>query len=140
MLLIVKDVKNSIKNSNNIFCGITHNNCEKEAYCMEETRNSPLAELLSRDSDSREFFAGLSPELRKGLMRQDTDTFETLKSCAENYKKDGFSSSEESYDYYNPACSAHDCTGLIPSGSDKKREHFDDYKQLYPFGVPPCSD
>lgn len=102
---------------------------------MHENENSPLTELLSRDGHSREFFCSLSPELRKSLMKRDVGTFETLRDCADNYQCGD--NVEEIYSSLNSACSANDCTGLIPAGSDKTADSFEEFKEIYPFLNPP---
>ena len=50
---------------------------------MEENRK--LTELLGRDRESRDFFASLSPELRRLLMARDIGNFETLKKAVEDH-------------------------------------------------------
>lgn len=107
---------------------------------MDNKNSSKLAQLLAQDPESRDFFTSLSHELRCSLMKQDISTFEHLKECAlqyhsgDNYETDSF------FDYYNPVCSSNDCTGLIPQGSNKTSEGFDEYKNIYPFSNPPHSE
>lgn len=40
---------------------------------------------------------------------------------------------DEDYLDISGSCSAHDCTGLIPSG-EEKTEDLDEYKELYQYG------
>lgn len=106
---------------------------------MPNNEKDTLAEYLSKDSEGRAFFAELSPKLRAVLLKKDISAFEHLRSCSETYGSNSKEFDEECYNYYNPACSANDCTGLIPTGSDKTAGDFDEFKELYPFSVPPQS-
>ncbi|WP_124100417.1 hypothetical protein [Ruminococcus sp. Marseille-P6503] len=97
---------------------------------------SSLSDLIRKDSSSREFFNSLSPELQSSLLERDIETFEELALCAGRYRKNSPDSRTVPFEAYNPSCSANDCTGLIPSGSDQSTESFDSYKELYPFSNP----
>lgn len=102
---------------------------------MLEEKNSSLTQLLSQDKASLDFFASLSPDLRKSLMKSDISLFEHLKNCSDKYGVSQDYLEEEMLNYYNPACSACDCTGLIPKGENQNTSEIDNYKKIENFGV-----
>lgn len=104
---------------------------------MSGNQHLCLTDLLDRDPSSNEFFYSLSPTLQKELMNRDVGTFEELQKCAEQYRRKAADTTTDETAYFNPSCSANDCTGLIPSGSNRSLEDFDGYKNLYPFSNPP---
>ncbi|MBP1534329.1 MAG: hypothetical protein IK999_09420 [Ruminococcus sp.] len=82
-----------------------------------------LTKLLARDAESREFFATLSPELRRLLMKHDISNFETLRDAAAHcttcaVPKDG-----------GNTASATEMTGAVPSGSDMTHGDWVDMKK-----------
>lgn len=103
-------------------------------------KNSSLSDLINKDSSSREFFNSLTPELQSSLLERNIETFEQLALCAGQYKNNLPDTRTVPFDSYNPSCSANDCTGLIPSGSNQSSESFEFYKQLYPFSNPSHND
>lgn len=96
-----------------------------------------LSQLINSDSSCMEFYRSLTPSLQQSLLSKNTDTFLQLKECWEQ----GHRHTQDSgmYSYYNPSCSANDCTGLIPAGANQSEEDFETYKNLYPFEVPPSA-
>lgn len=99
-----------------------------------------LTDLLDQDVSSSEFFYSLSPQLQKTLLKKDISTFEELQKCAAQYRSKAAQEARNDFDYYNPACSATDCTGLIPTGSNRSYEDYNIYKEIYPFANPPHPD
>jgi hypothetical protein len=99
---------------------------------MENSENKRLTELLSTDSESREFFSKLSPELRKALMKKDVNVFESLKRCADCSGGESMANRQT----MNPACPTGECTGLAAQGGDMSTEEFEEYKQIFPFADP----
>lgn len=91
--------------------------------------HSPLTSLLCQDSESRAFFSTLSPELRRLLLKQDISTFSTLKSCAEIYAS---AKGEPAHPVDMHSCSATECTGIFPSGSQLTGEDYDSLDDLKP--------
>lgn len=104
---------------------------------MSENVHLCLSDLLDSDISSYEFYNTLSPELQKELKNKDIRTFEELQNCAKKYRKNDEDSRGEILDYYNPASSATDCTGLIPNGANYSDEDIKIYKSIYPFSNPP---
>lgn len=102
-----------------------------------DNRNN-ISKIINSDSGCMEFYQSLTPSLQQSLLSRNADTFLQLKECWEQTHRQ--SKSNVTYSYYNPSCSANDCTGLIPSGSDQSVYDFENYKDLYPFEVPPSSD
>lgn len=97
-----------------------------------------LSDLLDQDVSSNEFFNTLSPNVQKRLLQKDIRSFEELQKCAKAYKKNDWENQpDDLFDEYNSACSAGDCTGLIPTGSNLSNDEFDSYKDIYPFSNPP---
>ena len=76
---------------------------------------SKLTELLSRDRESREFFASLSPELRKMLMKQNIGNFQALERAVNECGGRTFAAAEVSH---GQAASPAECTGAVPRGAD----------------------
>lgn len=108
---------------------------------MPENIHLCLSDLLDQDVSSNEFFNTLSPNLQKILLEKDIRSFEELQKCAKLYRaNDPKSQNDYSFDVYNPACSAGDCTGLIPNGANLTDDEFDSYKDIYPFSNPPYPD
>ena len=54
-------------------------------------------------------------------------------------KTDKFDVSKDPFYTLNTTASAHECTGLVPSGTGKPEE-LAAYKELYPFGQPELSE
>lgn len=104
---------------------------------MSENVHLCLSDLLDSDVSSNEFYNTLSPEVQKKLQNKDIRTFEELQKCAKAYRKNEEDNRGEILDYYNPASSATDCTGLIPRGANYSDEDFENYQQIYPFSNPP---
>lgn len=59
-----------------------------------------------------------------------------LEKCSRQYRPDS-TAEPDAQDEFMSACSAYDCTGLIPRGSNESADEFEAYKQLYPFSDPP---
>ncbi len=78
-----------------------------------------LTELLCGDRSSREFFAGLSPELRRLLMERDIGNFKALKRAADECGGRTFAADRADV---GKAASASECTGAVPQGSDMSCE------------------
>lgn len=104
---------------------------------MSENVHLCLSDLLDSDTSSFEFYNTLSPELQQMLKDEDIRTFEELQKCAKEYRENDEDRRGEILDYYNPASSTMDCTGLIPRGANYSDEDFEIYKQIYPFSNPP---
>lgn len=107
---------------------------------MQENIHLCLSDLLDQDVSSNEFYNTLSPEVQRHLQDKDIRTFEELQKCAKAYRKNEKDMRGEFLDYYNPASSWGDCTGLIPNGADLTSDDFDNYQQIYPFANPPAPD
>lgn len=97
-------------------------------------QNHKLTELLSRDSESREFFSSLPTGLRKRLVKQDIGCFEALKGSADFYSPEPVTAPNN--DFYSPSVSAMECTGLIPDGSDLSEDKWRSFNELHQFGGP----
>ena len=80
---------------------------------MEENRK--LTELLGRDRSSREFFATLSPELRRLLMARDIGNFKALKKAVTECGGETFAAEDMTE---GQAASATESTGIFPRGED----------------------
>ena len=80
---------------------------------MEENRK--LTELLGRDRESRDFFASLSPELRRLLMARDIGNFETLKKAVEECGGQTFAAEDMTE---GQTASATESTGIFSRGED----------------------
>lgn len=104
---------------------------------MQENVHLCLSDLLDQDVSSNEFYNTLSPQVQKKLQEKDIRTFEELQKCAKVYRKNDTDMRGEMLDYYNPACSAGDCTGLISHGANMGEDDFENYQQIYPFSNPP---
>lgn len=101
---------------------------------MQENR---LEKLINEDKESRKFWETL-PEGLQNKLSGNVDGFTFLKRCVDS----GMSFKDihenwEDFNYYNPASSANDCTGLIPSGDNLTNEEFWLYRGIYPLGNPP---
>ena len=82
-----------------------------------------LTELLAKDKESREFFAELSPELRRLLMKCDIGNFETLRDAAVQCGTCAVHDSETN------TASASECTGAVPRGDDMSAQQWDEMKK-----------
>ena len=105
------------------------------AIIMSE-KNSSLRDLLENDASSRRFFESLSPQMQSSLLEKNAEAFKGLRTCAEQYDKNSPDGRTVPFEGYNPSCSANDCTGLIPQGSNHSEGDFNEFKQLYPFSNP----
>lgn len=107
---------------------------------MSENVHLCLTDLLDQDVSSNEFFHTLSPDVQKMLMNKDIRTFEELQKCARAYRKNNVDKRGDMLYYYNPTCSATDCTGLVSHGSNMGEDDFENYQHIYPFSNPPIEE
>gem|GEM_PF-883091 len=92
---------------------------------------SKLTELLSRDKESRKFFASLSPELRKMLMKQDIGNFQALERAVGECGEHTFAAAELSH---GQAASPNESTGAVPRGADLSTEEWRRFNSVQGFG------
>lgn len=81
---------------------------------MEQNRR--LMELLGKDKESRDFFASLSPELRRLLMQRDIGNFEVLRKAAAECG--GLLPRAPKEVAAPQAASGTELTGAVPRGDD----------------------
>ncbi len=86
-------------------------------YVLEE--NKGLAELLGKDKESRAFFASLSPELRRLLMKKDAGNFIMLHRAVSESGRQTFAAGDMTD---GQTVSASERTGSFPCGDDISRE------------------
>lgn len=82
-----------------------------------------LTELLAKDKESRDFFATLSPELRRLLMKCDIGNFETLRDAVSHCRTCAVPENETN------TASASECTGAVPRGDDMSAQQWDEMKK-----------
>lgn len=88
---------------------------------MEE--NKRLVQLLGRDKESRDFFASLSPELRRLLMKADISNFKMLHRAASESGRQTFAAGDMTD---GQTASATESTGSFPQGDDISGEKWKD--------------
>lgn len=91
-------------------------------------QNKKLMELLGRDRESRDFFASLSPELRRLLMQRDIGNFEVLRRAAAEC--DGLLPGAPKEVASPQAASGTELTGAVPRGDDLTHGEWATYQSL----------
>ena len=89
--------------------------------CMEE--NKRLVQLLGRDKESRDFFASLSPELRRLLMKADISNFKMLHRAASESGRQTYAAGDMTD---GQTASATESTGSFTQGDDISGEKWKD--------------
>ena len=97
---------------------------------MEQNRR--LTELLGRDRESREFFAALSPELRRLLMKRDIGNFKVLKKAVCECGAQTFAAKEVSE---GQAASATESTGIFSCGGNISADEWKHLNEAESFGA-----
>ena len=101
-------------------------------------KENKLEKILDTDLDCRHFWETL-PEGLQNKLSSNADGFLYLKKCVESGTGiENIHETKEDFDFYNPAVSANDATGLIPRGEDLSIQEFMDYRGIYNLSNPPA--
>ena len=100
-------------------------------------KENKLEQILDKDDECRKFWETL-PEGLQNRLSDNADGFLYLKKCVDSgISVENVHETKEDFDFYNPAVSATDATGLIPTGENLTPQQLMDYRGIYNIGNPP---
>ena len=101
-------------------------------------KENKLEQILDRDDECRKFWETL-PEGLQNRLSDNADGFLYLKKCVDTgISVENVHETKEDFNFYNPAVSATDATGLIPTGDNLTPQQLMDYRGIYNIGNPPA--
>ena len=93
---------------------------------------------MDNDKECRKFWETL-PESLQNRLSSNAEGFLYLKKCVDSgVNVKDVHETQADFDFYNPAASATDATGLIPTGGELTPQQLMDYRGIYNMGNPPA--
>ena len=100
-------------------------------------KDNELEKILDKDTECRKFWETL-PEGLQNRLSDNPQGFLYLKKCVDSgMSVENVHETKEDFNFYNPAASSTDATGLIPPGGNLTIQQVADYRNIYNMGTPP---